>query len=75
MVLVDLACPPPWFVQQQAHDHLQLQEAAAFAGTDGEGLGTVSVLAAAAVCLRHRQYVSCTGSMLAAAVVCLQQWQ
>jgi hypothetical protein len=38
MVLVDLACPPPWFVQQQAHDHLQLQQAAAFAGTDGEWL-------------------------------------
>lgn len=36
MVLLDLSQPPPWFVQQQAHDHLSLAAAQAFAGTDGE---------------------------------------
>jgi hypothetical protein len=38
MVLLDLSQPPPWFVQQQAHDHLTLAAAQAFAGTDGEQL-------------------------------------
>jgi hypothetical protein len=38
MVVVDLQDPPPWFSTGQASDHMSLQEARAFAGTDGEGV-------------------------------------
>jgi hypothetical protein len=35
MVLVDLQQPPPWFVQQQAQDHMSLTQARGFAETKG----------------------------------------
>lgn len=35
MALVDLAQPPAWFSERQSRDHMNVQEARAFAGTDG----------------------------------------